>query len=314
MQAVLLDAASLGSDISLKPLSDLVPLKVYRSCLEGECESRIKDASIVLTNKVVITKKMMAKAPHLKFIGVLATGMNNIDLEGAKQLGIHVQNVSDYCSDSVAQHWLSCVLALSHSLVAYQKDVANGLWSQSPTFCLLDHPILSLKGKKLLIIGYGNLGRAVAALAYKSFAMEILVVKRPSSVLKEDALPVKETSLEDGLAAADIVSLHCPLTQETENLMDKRRLSLMKTGAILVNTARGGLLDEAALLSALDAGRLGGAAIDVLKREPPEKDNPLLIGERKNLLVTPHIAWASFESRKRLIEKMASHLRAFLEN
>jgi len=235
-----------------------------------------------------------------------ATGTNNIDLKAAKANGIAVYNIRNYCTSSVVQHVYALILALTRHVRAYQHLLESSAWSDSPQFCMLDYPIRELDGKTLGIVGYGALGKAVADVA-KVFGLRVLVSRRPGEQdMRDDRI-----SLEDLLGEADIVSLHCPLTRATEKLIGQAELDLMKEDALLINTARGALVDEEALAMALRAGRLGGAGIDVLSEEPPVHGNPLLTGRIPNLIVTPHVAWAAHEARQRALDAMAENVTAF---
>lgn len=308
LNAVLLDGNTLGNDITLDALTSLpVNLTVYNLTSPEQVDERIAGADIVLTNKVVLNAESLKAAGRLKYVGVLATGMNNVDLAAAADLGITIRNVAGYSTAGVAQHTMAMMLSLAQSLPAYHQDVVAGAWQKSDMFCRLDHPIMELTGKKLLIVGYGALGQATAKLA-EAFGMEILKAKVPGS-----ASPAGDRiDLDEGLKIADVVSLHCPLTESTRQLIDERRLALMKPNALLINTARGGIVDEQALADALQTRQIGGAGFDVLTSEPPMDGNPLAGIKTPDFILTPHCAWASPESRVRLLELAASHLKNFL--
>ncbi|WP_062263840.1 D-2-hydroxyacid dehydrogenase [Endozoicomonas arenosclerae] len=308
--AVLLDQGTLGAGVSLEAFHHLsVPLETYEQSGSEDVVDRCRDAVAIFTNKVVIDEAALSSLPNLRYIGVLATGTNNIDLAACDIHGIRVQNVERYSTASVAQHAMALILSLAGYLPAYSRDAANGTWAASDMFCLLDHPIIELEGKTLLIVGYGDLGKATARLA-EAFGMKIMKARVPGSGSgAEDRI-----ELDEGLKEADVVSLHCPLIESTCNLIDQRRLSLMKDSAILINTSRGGLVDEMALLTALESGQLGAAGFDVLTEEPPVNGNPLLQQKSlPNLIVTPHCAWGSLESRQRLVNLAAQHFEQFLE-
>ncbi|WP_211830007.1 D-2-hydroxyacid dehydrogenase [Kistimonas asteriae] len=308
MKGVILDWATLGPGVDISPLTDIdLEWTVYDMTSPEEVAERIQDAAVVLSNKVVITREHMATFPALRYIGVMATGMNNVDLEAAGQWGIKVTNVTGYGTASVAQHAFALILSLATSQPHYARASRDGTWSASPMFCLLDYPIMELQGRKLLIIGYGELGQAVFRLA-EAFGMEVLIAAIPGSpTCARDRM-----ALDEGLAQADVVSLHCPLTEQTRHLIDSRRLSLMQPHALLINTARGGLVDEDALSEALKQGRLGGAGFDVLSEEPPVNGNVLLDSNIPNLIVTPHCAWASKSARQKLVNMAADNVIAFL--
>ncbi|KEQ18214.1 D-2-hydroxyacid dehydrogenase [Endozoicomonas numazuensis] len=308
-KAVLLDAATLGDDVSLAAFQQLpLSLEVFDTSEPENVVERCRDAVAIFTNKVVIDESMLSSLPNLHYIGVLATGTNNIDLAACELRGIRVQNIERYSTASVAQHAMALILSLAGSIPAYSRDVENGTWGKSNSFCLLNHPIIELEGKTLLVIGFGDLGKATARLA-EAFGMTVLKAAVPGSGTKGN----DRVELDKGLKQADVVSLHCPLNESTANLLDQNRLSLMKSTAILINTSRGGLVDECALAKALESGRLGGAGFDVLTEEPPVNGNILLRTSLPNLIVTPHCAWGSLESRQRLINLAAQHYECFLE-
>lgn len=247
----------------------------------------------------------MAAAPRLKLICVAATGTNNIDLLAASARGIEVRNVRGYATPSVVQHTWGLILALATRLANYRDAIRRGDWSVSPQFCLLDYPITELAGKKLGILGFGELGRAVAAVA-PAFGMEVLVGRLPGRPPAPQRVPLATV-----LAESDVLSLHCPLTAQTAGLIGARELACMKSSAWLINTARGGLVDEYALAAALRSGYLGGAALDVLSQEPPRASHPLLAPDLQTLLLTPHTAWASQAARQRLVLLLADNIRAY---
>ncbi|MGI9281550.1 MAG: D-2-hydroxyacid dehydrogenase [Endozoicomonas sp.] len=306
---VLLDRATLGAEVSLEAFHHLpIPLEMYEQSRSEEVVDRCRNAVAIFTNKVVIDEAMLSSLPDLRYIGVLATGTNNIDLAACDLRGIRVQNVERYSTASVAQHAMAMILSLAGSVPAYSRDAVNGTWADSDMFCLLNHPIMELEGKTLLIVGYGDLGKATARLA-EAFGMNVLKAKVPGSGTGAE----DRVELDEGLKKSDVVSLHCPLGENTTNLIDQRRLSLMKPSAILINTSRGGLVDESALISALESGQLGGAGFDVLTEEPPRNGNVLLKKSQLNLIVTPHCAWGSQESRQRLVNLAAQHYERFLE-
>jgi len=270
---------------------------------------RVSDTQVLLTNKVKVTAALMDAAPELKLVCLAATGYDNVDIEAAKARDIAVCNIAGYCTDAVAQHVFSLLLSLNQHLDAYRRRMREGEWQQSPHFTMLDYPINELAGKRLGIIGYGELGSGVARIA-EAFGMEILIAERPGwdGPLREGRMP-----LEAVLAQSDFLSLHCPLTEHTQGLIDAGALKTMPRHAILINTARGAVVDEAALADALRQGEIAGAGIDVLSQEPPVDGNPLLADDIPNLLLTPHVAWATVEARQRALDEMASNIRAFAE-
>ncbi|QKX17434.1 D-2-hydroxyacid dehydrogenase [Microbulbifer sp. YPW1] len=275
----------------------------FETTAPEETAERIKDADVVITNKVVLDRALIDGAPNLKLICVCATGTNNIDLDAASQKNIPVMNVAGYTGSSLAQHTVALILALATRWHQYSDDVGKGRWTQSPIFCRLDYPVMELAGKNLGIIGYGDLGQKVARLG-EALGMHILIADSFTGEKKAGRVP-----LERLLSEADVISLHCPLTDETDTLVDEQFLGAMKNSAFLVNTARGGLVDEDALVAALKNGDIGGAALDVLSVEPPPADHPLLADDIPNLIITPHNAWISRESRQRLLDGVVNNIR-----
>lgn len=273
---------------------------------ESEIPERIAEADIVLLNKVKLSRAKLGAAPGLRLIVLAATGTDNIDLKAAKELGIAVCNVRGYCTASVAQHAWALILGLTQHLSGWHRLAVDGSWTRGE-FNELAYPIRELAGRTLGIVGWGELGRAVARAA-EAFGMRVIVCNRPGAAPVDGRVP-----LEELLATADVVSLHCPLTPATRGLIGAGELARMKKDALLINTARGGLVDGAALALALKEGRLGGAGIDVLPAEPPAGDEPLIDPSIPNLIVTPHVAWAAFEARQRCLDEMAANIRDFLE-
>lgn len=309
MKAVLLDAASLGDDIDLGPIRTLVDdLDIHRLTAPDQTRERLEGATVALTNKVVLDAELIESLPALKLICVLATGTNNIDMAAAERRGIVVRNVAAYGTASVAQHTLMLILALAARLPRYQNEVQSGAWQRSDIFCLLDHRTLQLAGKHLVIVGSGVLGTAVAKLG-EAFGMRVTFSARPGSEA-DDSRPALATLLGE----ADVLSLHCPLTEATRGLIDGEALAMMKPDALLINCARGGIIDEDAALAALRERRLGGLAVDSLPSEPPRDGHPLLdaLTEPLNLIVTPHNAWITPEARQRVVELTADNLRGWL--
>lgn len=312
MNGVFLDSASLGDDVHLDAFDNLpINWRKYPQTTPEETLSRLQNAEIVLTNKVVINEEYFKVCPDLRYIGILATGTNNVDLNAAKQYNVVVTNVVKYGTPSVVQHTFALILNLVIHLQNYLSAVKNDEWQQSPLFWMNVAPIRELKGMVLGIVGYGELGRGVAKLA-EAFEMKVLIAQRAGKNPPVDHF--RRVPLHELLPQVDVLSLHCPLTPDTHYLIDKQALSLMKSDAILINTARGGLVDEAALAEALRSGKLGGAGFDVLTIEPPNNDNPLLNKNIPNLLITPHIAWAARESRQRSINQAAGNLDIFLNH
>jgi glycerate dehydrogenase len=304
---VFLDRQSVGDgDIDFAPLTGAMPeWRFHEATAPGDVADRIRDAEVVVTNKVVLNAEALMGASRLRLICVAATGANNIDLAAAAQRGVLVCNVRAYATASVTQHVFALILALATRLLEYRAAVRDGRWQKSGQFCLLDFPITELAGKVIGIVGYGELGKSVARLA-EAFGMMAMIAARPGTSAQGRA------PLHELLRDSDIVTLHCPLTAQTRNLIGARELGMMKRDAILINTARGGIVDESALADALKRGVIAGAGIDVLSIEPPGRDSPLLAEEMPRLLVTPHIAWASREARQRLVEEVGENIRCFL--
>jgi glycerate dehydrogenase len=310
MQSVFLDYATATIDGDLDPgsLQRALPgLVLHDHTAQDDVAHRVAGCAVVLVNKLRITREIIESAPSLRLIALAATGTNNVDLQTARDRGIAVCNVRDYCTASVVQHTLGVLLSLTHRLREYDALVRSGAWQRGDEFCLLDHPIRELVGRKLGIVGYGALGKGVAHAAHQALGMDVLIAQRPGG---ERA--AGRVCLDELLPQVDVLSLHCPLTAATQGLIDARRLAQMKPDAVLINTARGGLVDAAALADALRARRLGGAAIDVLVQEPPVDGNPLLAPDIPNLIVTPHIAWAAREARQRCLDEMAANVEDFL--
>ena len=307
MRAVFLDSDSLDcGDLSMVALiASVAQWQAYGATQPQQRHERLRGADIAISNKVVLDESVFASIPSLKLVCVAATGYNNIDLAAASHYGVTVCNARGYSTSSVVQHVYAMLLSLYRRLPEYQKAVTKGDWQRSEQFCLLDYPMRELNGKTLGIVGYGTLGRAVAKVA-ECFGMRVLLSQRP-----DGGEPLGRIPLSDMLAQVDVLSLHCPLTPDTKGLIGRAELSLMKPSAILINTARGGIVDEAALVEALSCGQLAGAGIDVLLDEPPTAASPLLATEMPNLIITPHIAWASLESRQRLVDELQQNIEAF---
>ncbi|CAM3422625.1 D-2-hydroxyacid dehydrogenase [Parendozoicomonas haliclonae] len=309
LRGVILDRMTLGDDLDLSPILNLdIDWTVYDHTEAQDVVERIQGANIVLCNKCNFSRDVIEAATSLKFMGLFATGYNNIDIEAARDNNIAVTNIRAYCTPSVTQHTLSLMLALSTHLPRYSRISTDGTWTNSQFFSIYDSPIMELAGKTLLIVGYGELGRSVARVA-ESLGMNILVARTPGSSNHSD----DRVELEDGLKQADVVSLHCPLTDQTRNMIAAPQLALMKPHALLINTARGGMINEQDLADALKQGIVGGAGIDVLTEEPPVNGNPLLDPEIPNLILTPHSAWAAKEARERAVQQVANNLTAFMK-
>lgn len=306
--AVFLDHHSLDlGDLDLSPLQRLFDtFTLYDATSPDQVVEHLRGASVVVTNKVVLDAATLQANPHIDLILVAATGTNNVDLPAARAQGITVCNCQGYGTPSVAQHTLALLLALATRLCDYHQAVAEGRWAQASQFCLLDFPILELEGKTLGLLGHGELGGAVARLA-EAFGMRVLSGQVPGRPARADRLPLDEL-----LPQVDALTLHCPLNERTRHMLGARELALLKPGALVVNTARGGLIDEQALADALRSGHLGGAATDVLSTEPPVAGNPLLAADVPRLIVTPHSAWGAVEARQRIVGQLAENAQAFL--
>lgn len=312
MQGVILDLDSLApADLDLSGLRAALPeWCIYGSTTPAQVLARLAGAAVVLSNKVVIDRAAFAATPSLKLVVVMATGTNNVDLAAAREHGVQVCNVRGYAVESVAEHTLMLMLALARGFVPSRAGVLEGAWSRSPFFCLHTAPIVELSGRRIGIVGCGDLGSAVARRC-EALGMEVVVAALPGRLQTSVAWP--RLPLAELLATSAVVSLHCPLAPETCGLIGSRELARMPKGALLINTARGGLVDEAALLAAVESGHLGGAALDTLDTEPPRADSALLVasGKLENLLVTPHVAWAGRMARQRLVDQMVEIIAAF---
>ena len=282
-------------------------LSSYGTTEAHETLERIRGSDIVITNKVVISAQAFAENPQLKLVAVTATGVNNVDVEAAKQNGTAVCNIRAYGNESVAEHAFMMMITLMRNLPAYQRDVAAGLWENSPFFCHLGAPMRDLNGKTLAIFGRGNIGKTLATYA-QAFKMNVVFAEHKNAQSVRDGY----VSFDEAIRSADVVSLNCPLTPQTANMIGEAELQQMKPGAILINCGRGGLVDEAALVAALKYGQIGGAGFDVLTQEPPRDGNPLLKARLPNLIVTPHIAWASQEAANRLFDILLDNINRFV--
>lgn len=304
MKIVVLDGyAANPGDISWAELAALGELTVYDYTAPEETVARIADAQIVLTNKVLITREVMDSAPGMKFIGVLATGFNVVDVDAAREKGIPVCNVPAYSTDAVAQYVFALLLELCHRVGHHNAQVQQGRWTRNRDFCFWDYPLLELQGKTMGLVGLGRIGTATKKLA-EAFGMKVLCCR--STPDAPGCVP-----LETVLRESDVISLHCPLTEKTRHILNAQSISTMKDGVIIINTGRGPLIDDAALREALISGKVYGAAVDVATVEPIPADSPLL--GLDNCIITPHIAWATAQARGRLMEIAVGNVRAFLE-
>ena len=309
MKIVVLDAYTLNpGERRWEELEELGEVVVHDRTAQLDVVRRAKDAEVVLTNKTILDGFILNLLPKLKYIGVLATGYNVVDLDVARQRGIVVTNIPAYSTQSVAQMAIAHLLNITQRVAHYAHEVHNGVWSAQPDFCYWNTPLIELAGKKIEIVGFGNAGQATAQIA-EALGMEVWVyTSKPKKSLPKK---YQKVTLNELFSACDVVSLHCPLTAENKEMVNSFRLSLMKQGAILINTSRGGLIDEKALEQALLSGKLLGAGLDVLSSEPVPNGNPLL--KLKNCFITPHIAWATRESRMRLMNQAVENLKAWME-
>jgi glycerate dehydrogenase len=282
----------------------------YGETAPEQIVERLEGATIAICNKAPLRTTDLSRLPNLKLIAVAATGVDNIDLEYCKSRGIAVCNARNYAKHSLPEHVLMLMLALRRNLIAYMRDVSDNKWQQAKQFCLLNHPIRDLHGSKLGIIGYGSLGKAVAELV-GSIGMEVLIAERKDASTNREG----RTEFEEVLRLSDVITLHCPLNDKTRNLIDAKEFQMMKSEAILINTARGGLVREESLVEALQSGSIAGAAFDVLSEEPPRRGNVLLdqgLPNLPNLIVTPHIAWTSREAMRKLSDQLVENIEAFI--
>ncbi len=309
---VFLDVMTFG-DVSLERFIKRWDCEVHPLSSPAETRQRLNGRQVVILNKVRIDRSVLDSPPakDLKLIAVAATGTDNVDLQAARDFGIRVCNVPGYAAQSVAQFTVALMLELAARAGSYAGLVRSGGWEQSPIYTRIEFPTFELFGKRLGIIGWGNIGRRVAEIA-SALGMDVVISERPGS---SEPAPAGRHKLEELLASSDFVSLHCPITPATRNIIDSRAIKLMKPGAFLVNTARGALIDETALIEALRERRLGGAALDVISQEPPTADHPIIRAAKEldNLLVTPHCAWTAREARQRLMDEVEQNILAFTE-
>lgn len=308
-RAVFLDHTSLDlGDLDLAPWRETFSeLVLHGSTTTDQVAERLKYADVAISNKIMIDAATFAACPNLKLVLVTATGVNNVDLDAARKHGVVVSNCQGYGTPSVAQHTLMLLLAMATRLPDYQQAIHQGQWQKSKQFCLLDFPIVELEGKTLGLLGHGELGGAVAKLA-EAFGMRVLSGQIPGRPARPDRVPLNEL-----LPQVDALTLHCPLNEHTRDMIAAHELSLLKPKAFIVNTARGGLINEQAMADALRNGHLGGAATDVLTVEPPVNGNPLLSGDIPRLIITPHSAWGSQDARQRIVGQINENALAFYE-
>ena len=324
MKAVLLEADAVNhNDLSWEPLTDVIETEIFSNTTEDDKYEHIGDAEVVFLNKIKMDEEAFSKCPNLKYIGVCATGYNVIDLEAARRHGVTVTNVPAYSTESVAQLTWGLILESVCHISMHNESVHKGDWVKSEIFCYWLAPVTELSGKTLGVVGYGNIGRRVCDVA-KAFGMKVLVhtahpEKYTTSVNDQNAsanesfstADIEFVDLDTLFAKSDIVSLHCPLTNETEGLINKGNIAKMKDGVIIINVSRGGLVNEKDLAAALESGKVAATGVDVVSVEPMSADNPLLTAP--NITITPHMAWASVDARKRLVDVVAGNFKAYLE-
>jgi len=305
MKIVILDGYTANpGDLSWSALDELGEVSCYERTAPDQVLERIGAAEAVITNKVPFAAERLQRLPGLKYVGVTATGFNIIDVAAAREQGVTVTNIPAYSTASVAQLTFALLLELTQQVGRHAAATAAGKWAVAPDFCFWETPLLELEGMTLGLVGFGQIGQRVTRIA-RAFGMKVLVARRPGKP-PDDRPPLAEV-----LPAADVLTLHCPLTEHTRNLIDAGAIALMKQTAFLINCARGGIVDESALLTALQQKRIAGAAMDVLSIEPPRQSNPLLEAGLTNLLITPHVAWASRQARQRIIDQTVENIRAF---
>ena len=309
MKIVVLDGyAENPGDLTWDGMRAFGEVTVYERTPAALTAQRMQGAEVVFTNKTLITEEILAQCPAVKFIGLLSTGTNAVDLQAAAARGIPVSNIPAYSTDSVAQMTFALLLELCVHVGEHSAAVQSGAWCDCPDFCFWNYPLTELAGKTIGLIGFGSIGQAVARIAL-AFNMKVLACGHHGVPAELAAQGVREASLDEVYRGADVISLHCPLTQENKEMIDKEAIARMKDGVLLINTARGPLINEADLRAALESGKVGGAAADVVSAEPMRRDNPLLGAPR--MILTPHIAWAPREARQRLMNIAVDNLRAY---
>ena len=301
---VFLDSASIIADVRRPAFAH--QWQEYPATTAGQTVARLKDATIAITNKVVLDREVLERLPGLKMVAVAATGTNNVDIECCRERGIVVSNIRNYSVHTVPEHVFMLMLALRRNLLAFRADVQNGAWQKSEQFCLFTHPVRDLHASTLGIIGHGAIGDAVEQLAL-AFGMKVLFAEHKGATEVRQGYTAFDTVLRE----CDVISLHLPLNEQTSHLIGTAEFSRMRPGALLINTARGGLVDEAALLEALRSGRLGGAGFDVLEKEPPTQGHPLLDQDMPNFILTPHIAWSGRAAMQALADQLIANIEAY---
>lgn len=302
---VFLDSASIIADIRRPAFPH--QWEQYPATSAGQTVERLKDATIVITNKVLLRRETLVQLSKLKMVAVAATGVNNVDIDCCRERGIVVANIRNYSVHTVPEHVFMLMLALRRNLLAFRADVCNGAWQKSEQFCLFTHPVRDLHGSTLGIVGNGAIGTAVAQIAL-AFGMQVLIAEHKGVAQVRTGYTAFDTVLQE----SDVISLHLPLNEQTRHLIGTAEFARMKPGALLINTARGGLVDEAALLEALRSKRIGGAGFDVLEKEPPAQGHPLLDLDMPNFIMTPHIAWSGREAMQTLADQLIANIEAFV--
>lgn len=311
LECILLDRQSIDcDDLDFSAIDSSTNFTAFDHCDADEVLEKARNADVIIVNKVNLNEQHFEQLPKLKLICVIATGMNNIDLEAASKRGIQVKNVKDYAAASVSQHVFMLILSLTTHFLQYQEDIRKGAWQAQDQFCLLSYPMHELQDKTLGLIGYGHIAKAVKKIA-QAFGMHVIVAQsqRAGEQSQIDRVP-----LDQLLRTADIVSIHCPLTERTQNLISRPELESMKSSAILINTARGGIINEADLLLALKSGQIAGAGIDCLEHEPPDESDPMMNANLAQLIITPHNAWGTLQARQRLVDGTARNIQNYLQN
>ncbi len=309
---VVLDRATLAPEITIRRPQFAHDWVEYPSTAPDDIDSRVQDAHIVITNKVPLSAELLGRLPTLELIAIAATGHDIIDLDAARDAGVAVLNVRRYAEDSVPEHTMALLLALTRQMPAYSASIADGAWQRAGQFCYFDAPIRTLAGRTLGLVGYGSIAQRVARMAH-AFDMRVVAATRSGEGgLSADGL-ARLTALDELLRVADVISLHCPLTAATRHLIDAANIGKMRPGVVIINTARGGLVDEPALAAAVVSGAVAGVGLDVLSVEPPPNDNPLLaLAGMANVIITPHIAWAATGAMQRLADQLVESIDAFV--
>jgi len=309
-RCVFLDRLSIDcGDLDFSAIAQMTDYQAFDRTDTSSIIAHARDAEIIISNKSQLGRAQFEQLPTLKIVCVIATGTNNIDLDAAAERGILVMNVKNYAAASVSQHVLMLMLVLAGNFLRYQQDIRDGLWQQQDQFCLLNHPIHSLQGKTLGLIGYGHIAKAVEQKA-RAFDMDVIIAQslRPDAAAQTGRLPLAQF-----LQQADFISLHCPLSEASQNLFGRNEFEQMKNSAFIINTARGGIINETDLIDALKNAEIGGAALDCIEHEPPAADDPIISAPLTNLIITPHNAWGTRQARQQLVDSSAQNIRHYLQ-